>query len=243
MSDHPTFAASIMRTVLTSPATLAKLAARGMFASVSLGMPQDIHSANIQILFDGEVTTKSIIEVYAPGDETGWAVAYVPSKDGKHTGETELIWGKWELVRDGHDFSRASSKAKREAGEVQLVDVADMNSRGEPTMPDLDRAGETPHPDADIEADIEGALGIDLEDEVVPVPQVPTDAETFGDLPREGFGDDALTETDEVAVTNVASGSWGRTMAEAEADDTPRGAKRPRSKRRPALRPKKKKNK
>ncbi len=197
MSNHPTFADSIMRSVLASPATLAKLAARGMFASVPLGMPQDLHSINLQILFEGEVTTRSILEVYAPGDETGWAVAYMLDGKGSPTGETELIWGKWELVR----------------GAIEADIEADKESAGEPAQ-SVSGPGD--------------ALGIDMEDEV---PQVPTDAETFGDLPREGFGDDVLTETDEVAVGDVASGSWGRTMA--EADDTPRAAKRPRSKRRP----------
>jgi hypothetical protein len=122
MSDHPSVAESIMHNVLTSPVTLAKLAARGMFVSVPLNMPQDIHSVDWTILFDGEPTIKSIIEIYAPGDNTGWAVAYKPNVDGKHTGETELIFGQWQLVRGKHDFSRASAKAKREAGESPLVD-------------------------------------------------------------------------------------------------------------------------
>ena len=99
MSEHLTFAASVLRTILTSPATLTKLAARGMFASKPLNMPPDIHSGNITILCDGEVSHKPVIEVYAPGDETGWAVVYKPTEDGGYTGETELIFGKWLLCR------------------------------------------------------------------------------------------------------------------------------------------------
>lgn len=147
MSKHPTFAASILSAVLSPPATLAKLAARGMFASVPLNMPPDIYSANLQILFEGEVTTKSILEVYAPGDESGWAVVYKSDEDGKFVAETELVWGKWELVRES------------------------ANYRGEPTQPDLDPKGETPYPQESAAmarakrlrpAD---TLGIDLEDE------------------------------------------------------------------------------
>ena len=122
MSKHPSYAVSVLGAVLTSPATLAKLAARGMFASVPLSMPQDIHTADIKILFEGEVSERSIIEVYAPGDETGWAVVYKPGVDGAHTGETELIWGQWLLVRGKVDFSREESKAAREAGELAMVD-------------------------------------------------------------------------------------------------------------------------
>ncbi len=168
MSDHPTFADSIMRTVLSSPVTLAKLAARGMFASVPLCMPQDIHSANLKILFEGEVTERSIIEVYAPGDETGWAVAYKPSEAGLHTGETELIWGRWELVREGHEFSRAASKAKREAGAVQLVDEAskfELTDREAEKESDTDmmtyEGSEVPLTDDDGELSLADALGIE----------------------------------------------------------------------------------
>lgn len=145
-----------------------------MFASVPLNMPQDIHSANLVILFEGEVTERSIIEVYAPGDETGWAVVYKPSVDGKHTGETELIWGRWGLVREGHEFSRAASKAKRLRGEEQLVDSS-----------------------TDREASVFN-LGIEPEDEI---PPEPTDAETFGDMPREDFGD-TLEDAMEITVTD-----------------------------------------
>ncbi len=167
MSDHPTFADSIMRSVLASPATLAKLAARGMFASVPLNMPQDIHSANLEIRFEGEVTERSIIEVYAPGDDTGWAVMYKPSEAGLHTGETELIWGKWELVREGHEFSRAASKAKREAGEIQLVDESskfELTDREAEKESDTDmmpyEGAEVPLADDDGELSLADALGV-----------------------------------------------------------------------------------
>lgn len=166
MSEHPTFAESILRNVLSSPATLAKLAARGLFASVPLNMPPDIHNVDWTILFEDEPCTKSIIEVYAPGDESGWAVCYKPSVDDVHTGETELIFGRWQLVRGEHDFSRVSAKAKREAGESPMVDEA---SKFELTDRELEKAGrpeEQVIKDTDV-GSLEEVLGLDLEAEVV----------------------------------------------------------------------------
>ena len=122
MSEHPTFAKDVLRNVLTPLVTLDKLAAQGLFVSVPLNLPHDIHHVDWTILFDGEPCSKSITEVYAPGDDTGWAVCYKPGDNNEHTGETELIHGHWQLVRGAHDFSRVSLKAKREAGEKPLVD-------------------------------------------------------------------------------------------------------------------------
>ncbi len=94
-------AAKILAQTLTSPATLAELAARGMFASVLLNMPSDIHNANLTICFKGIKTKRNVLECYAPGDETGWAVVYKNAEDiVEHTHETELIYGVWTLHRE-----------------------------------------------------------------------------------------------------------------------------------------------
>ena len=108
----------ILAQTLTSPATLAKLAARGMFASIPLNMPPDIHNANITICLKGVPIKRGVLECYAPGDETGWAVVYKLEVDGLHTGEVELIYGVWTLHREAPDFSREAQKAKQ-----QFVDV------------------------------------------------------------------------------------------------------------------------
>ncbi len=104
MSDSK--AADILGALLTSPVTLSKLAAEGKFASVPLGLPTDIKSVNWSILFEGSICALSILEIYAPGDETGWAVVYKPPVEGMQCGEIEVIHGRWTLERGRHDFSR-----------------------------------------------------------------------------------------------------------------------------------------
>ncbi len=103
-------AADILDKLLTPPVTLAKLAAEGKFASVPLGLPLDVQAVDWEILFEGEPTDYMPIEIYAPGDESGWAVVTVPAEDGSYCGQTELIRGRWELSRKGHDFNRDSGK-------------------------------------------------------------------------------------------------------------------------------------
>ncbi len=103
-------AVDILGKLLTPPVTLAKLAAAGKFASVPLGLPLDVQTVDWEILFEGEPTKYIPIEIYAPGDESGWAVVYVPTEDGSHCGQAELISGRWELSRLGHNFSRDSGK-------------------------------------------------------------------------------------------------------------------------------------
>ena len=140
MSKHPSYAVSVLGAVLTSPATLAKLAARGMFASVPLSMPQDIHRADIKILFEGEVSERSIIEVYAPGDETGWAVVYKPGpNDGSFTGETELIWGQWKLVRGPLKAKRPDLQEHLDPnGELEVITAEDIGVLAEDESPLFD---------------------------------------------------------------------------------------------------------
>ncbi len=108
--EVPSFAKTLLEAVLTSPATLAKLSARGMFVSIPLGIPGDVHNANYKIYFNGLLTKRSVLECYAPGDDSGWAVVYKEAVDGMHTGEIELIWGQWELTRGEADYSRKAQK-------------------------------------------------------------------------------------------------------------------------------------
>ncbi|KKL14100.1 hypothetical protein LCGC14_2519170 [marine sediment metagenome] len=120
----PSVAKYMLATVLSSPVTLAKFAASGMFASVLLMIPQDVHSADIKVHYEGVLTKRFVLEVYAPGDETGWAVVYKEAVDGIHTGEVELILGKWELFRGETDYSREAQKGKREAEAGLALDLA-----------------------------------------------------------------------------------------------------------------------
>ncbi len=113
-------AAKLLRQTLTSPATLAKLAARGMFASVLLNMPPDVCNGDITTYLNGVSTKHGVLEVYAPGDETGWAVV---CKDGNHTGETELIYGVWTLHREPVEigFVTGGVIEVEEVGEVDVM--------------------------------------------------------------------------------------------------------------------------
>ena len=111
MSDSK--AANILGNLLTSPVTLEKMGAEGKFASVPLSIPRDVQTVDWTILFEGKPTTYFPIEVYAPGDESGWAVVYKPADDGSHTGQSELIHGRWELIRGSHKFNRDSGKDAR----------------------------------------------------------------------------------------------------------------------------------
>lgn len=98
----PSFAQKILETVLSPPVALSKLsklAAQGMFASVLLDIPSNVHNADFKIHYEGVPTKRSVLEVYAPGDETGCAAVYKESVNSFHSGEVELIWGKWELFQ------------------------------------------------------------------------------------------------------------------------------------------------
>lgn len=125
MSDLkvPSFAKDILETVLSSPVTLSKLAASGMFASVLLGIPSDVHNADFKIHYEGVLTKRSVLEVYAPGDETGWAVVYKEAVDGFHTGEIELIWGKWELFQDDEPSSIVPVEVAFGTGLIDLEEI------------------------------------------------------------------------------------------------------------------------
>lgn len=102
-------AADILGKLLTSPVTLEKLAAAGKFASMPLMLPQDVCTVDWRILLDGELLSCYVVEVYAPGNETGWAVVYKDTEAGR-IGEMELIYGNWELIRGPHDDDKPARK-------------------------------------------------------------------------------------------------------------------------------------
>lgn len=62
--------------VLTPIVTLARLAAEGKFASVDLMLPESLMLMNPNVTLNGEPFTRFITEIYAPGDETGYVLAY-----------------------------------------------------------------------------------------------------------------------------------------------------------------------
>ncbi len=79
---------------LTPVETLASLAAEGKFASINHQLP--INYNDCRCFLNGEEYT-SIVEVYAPGDDSGWALAYV-----RANGEQNqvLVHGNWKIVRE-----------------------------------------------------------------------------------------------------------------------------------------------
>lgn len=110
-------------TIPTTPVeTLAMLAADGKFVSASLELPHDWMAADWKFTNDGaDYDALSLVEVYAPGDESGWAIAYVPQPNGDCTGQTTLIRGNWTIERLGHDFSRIDTvEPRQEASEAPV---------------------------------------------------------------------------------------------------------------------------
>lgn len=88
---------------LTPVVTLGQLATEGKYANAELTIPGDIDDPtrewqfrlNGGLLEDG----RFIKEIYAPGDHTGWAVLYIKRTGDHHTGETELVRGRWTIRR------------------------------------------------------------------------------------------------------------------------------------------------
>lgn len=99
---------------VTPITTLEKLAAEEKFVSVPLNLPVDWVATDWIFKNNGvEMSNSYLTEVYAPGDENGWAVVYVDDAEGGHTGETMLIRGIWTIERvracpiDGSELSEA----------------------------------------------------------------------------------------------------------------------------------------
>ena len=78
--------------------TLNSLAAEGKFASADLQIPSNVSSwEDVEIFLDGVKHEGSIFEIYAPGDDTGWAVIYTKEDDKKFY---DLIHGNWSFKHD-----------------------------------------------------------------------------------------------------------------------------------------------
>ncbi len=82
-----------VQTILTPVTTLARLAAEGKFASLDLNLPADQLYMNPNITLNGEPFTRFVTEVYAPGDNTGYALAYPYDRNAG----VELIKGNFAL--------------------------------------------------------------------------------------------------------------------------------------------------
>lgn len=82
--------------------TLGRLAAEGKFASVDIGLPEDVMSADFTFFLDGHQLPADklmVREIYAPGDDAGWVVAYKRDQGERWRGETELIRGRWTFTK------------------------------------------------------------------------------------------------------------------------------------------------
>ncbi len=88
---------------LTPIVTLGQLAAEGKYANADLILPADIHSdeKDWQFSLNGESLEKGVFikEIYAPGDDTGWAVLYSKKTGDNYTAATELVRGRWTMWR------------------------------------------------------------------------------------------------------------------------------------------------
>ena len=91
---------------LTPVVTLERLAAESKFASVELSLPIDVCTTEFRFTLNGKPYTEFMIkEIYAPGDDTGWAVIYTPIRDDM-VHRTRVVYGNWGLHRIGCDTSR-----------------------------------------------------------------------------------------------------------------------------------------
>lgn len=82
---------------LTEITTLSKLAAESKFASSDLDMPDNHLLYDYEFFLDGEKQDVMLIEIYAPGDSTGWALVWEEVAPGKR--DTKLVRGKWTMTR------------------------------------------------------------------------------------------------------------------------------------------------
>ncbi len=116
MSEHQR--TNVEELGIASIETLQSLAAEGKFVSATHCLPSDWIAAEWKFFYDGfPCEGKNLVEVFAPDNDYGWAVAYIKNADGEHTGETELIRGNWTIERvakeataptDGSELSEAS---------------------------------------------------------------------------------------------------------------------------------------
>lgn len=90
---------------LADEVLLRELSGELKFMSANHQLPDDWCTGEFKFTFDGhEITGASIREIYAPGDETGWAVVYnLASEHGRsHDGSVSIIRGNWHVERLGH---------------------------------------------------------------------------------------------------------------------------------------------
>ncbi len=90
---------------LTPIETLSSLAAEDKYASVVHGLPWDVNTAGFRFSFnDAPLPEKSYIEeIYAPGDESGWAIVieYTERTEDKPSQRsTRLVHGNWKMWRE-----------------------------------------------------------------------------------------------------------------------------------------------
>lgn len=78
---------------LTPVKTLARLAVEGTFVSVDLNLPDHVHTMNPGITLDGEPFKRFCAEVYAPGDESGYALVFPEDRNAG----IELVKGNFGL--------------------------------------------------------------------------------------------------------------------------------------------------
>lgn len=83
---------------LTPVVTLESLAAEGKFASVEKQLPIDIHASDFKFTLDGEAFDGFVAEIYAPGDDTGWAVVYEKHQSGQ-SHKQKLVRGDWRFEK------------------------------------------------------------------------------------------------------------------------------------------------
>lgn len=80
---------------LTPIVTMESLCAQGKFVSASLKLPNDHLDCDWKFTLNG-VEHEDIAEVYAPGDDTGWAVVYAKCKDSVRK---YYVHGNWSIQR------------------------------------------------------------------------------------------------------------------------------------------------
>ena len=107
--------------------TLESLAAEGKFLSVSHSLPRDWNTAEWKFTCNGvEQPSLNLVEVFAPGTDYGWAVAYVVEANGDHLGRTTLIRGHWTIERLNHNTQRTPETDDERSQEY--IDRADQLS-------------------------------------------------------------------------------------------------------------------
>jgi hypothetical protein len=73
--------------------TLEELAEEGKYASIDHKLPPYLFRCDVNIFYGSTPVELVVREIYAPGDDTGWAVVHK-----KGTKETQIIRGPWRLV-------------------------------------------------------------------------------------------------------------------------------------------------